>query len=488
MINIMNRCNNEVIKLRSDLKSKIIAEKTIFCSSFGRKYSFINYCISLFSEKNKRKMHLQKIQNIKNQYKKMKANIVDSFENKKKNNIKNRKIKDFLLSGNSSVFFIFSIGMLIWIIAYVFANGSSVLTWDFITGPYSNQNYTLVTNDDFLLEDNLNYSDIDLSKENVSKKWGVSFKYIDDDDSLHIDKISINSPFFDLIDIKSNQNIDITKYKYGITYISMVDNNGSNIIAYANDGIEEFINNLDRGVKIIDSSFIVNGGGIYGSLLTTLSLIGLTLLISFPIGIGGAIYLSIYAKNTKFTKIIRMLIDMTSGIPSIIFGLAGALIFIPFTSSMIGSTGGNLISGALTMTMILLPTIVKTVEESIMVIPNNIIHASYALGASRSETIFKIILPNAIPGILTSLLLSIGRIIGESAALVFALGSTISDTVSLGGSNATLAVHIWYIMGGENPAFDSACAISIIIISIVLVLSLITKIISFKANKFKKGR
>lgn len=249
--------------------------------------------------------------------------------------------------------------------------------------------------------------------------------------------------------------------------------------------IKDFIKELEYGNKIVDSTFLGEGGGFRGSLLNTLSLIGFSILFAFPLGVGGAIYLGVYAKDNKVTKIVRTLIDMTSGIPSIIFGLAGALIFIPIANLIPGSNGGNIISGALTMTMILLPTIVKTVEESIKVIPKSLTNASLALGASRTETVFKVVLPNALPGILTSLLLSIGRIIGESAALVFAMGTTIGEVASMNGSNASLAVHIWVILGGDHPAYDNACAISIVIIVIVLVLTLLLKLVSTKLNKFK---
>ena len=247
----------------------------------------------------------------------------------------------------------------------------------------------------------------------------------------------------------------------------------------------EMLLTADKGVEIVDSTFLGEGGGFRGSLLNTLALIGLSLVFAFPLGVGAAIYLGVYAKETKVTSIIRSLIDMISGVPSIIFGLAGALIFIPVASLIPGTNGGNLLSGALTMTMILLPTIVKTVEESIKVIPKSLTQASLALGASKTETVFKVVLPNSLPGILTSLLLSIGRIIGESAALVFAMGTTIAEYANMNGSNATLAVHIWVILGGDHPAYDNACAIAIVIIIIVLILTLLIKLIAFKMNKFK---
>ena len=242
---------------------------------------------------------------------------------------------------------------------------------------------------------------------------------------------------------------------------------------------------MDDVVRIDASSFLSRGEGIRGSLLTTLSLIGFSLLFALPLGVGAAIYFGVYAKKNAFTNAIRTLIDVTSGIPSIIFGLAGAIIFIPFTNALSGSTGGNIFSGSLTMAVMLLPIIVKTTEESIRVIPQSLTQASLALGASRTQTTFKVVLPNALPGILTSTLLSIGRIIGESAALVFAMGATIGDYASLTDGNASLAVHIYVILGGEAPRYQAACAIAIIILIVVLVLSLLVKFISLRLNRFK---
>lgn len=209
------------------------------------------------------------------------------------------------------------------------------------------------------------------------------------------------------------------------------------------------------------------------------------MLFSLPLGIGGAIYLAIYSRDNFLTRAIRTLIDVTSGIPSIIFGLAGAIIFIPFTNSLFHTTGGNIFSGSLTLAIMLLPTIVKTTEESINVIPRSLKEASLALGASETQTVFKVIIPNSLPGILTATLLSIGRIIGESAALIFSMGAIIGDNVNLLGGNASLAVHIWVALQGETPQYGNACAISIIILITMLILSLIIKLISRKLNKFK---
>lgn len=411
----------------------------------------------------------------------------NTFEYNKKKNLRSIAYKDLYRKFNSFLFSFLTIGLLIWIIVYIFATGSGKLTINKIFGDYKRATYSLKTNDSFVLDDSLDFSDLDLTNENTSTKWGVQFKYlsVDEKEYVAIDKISKNSPFNYLINARDSSLFNKTYDGLYIQSITLTDDYNLMYSALGAMDIQSFIKELDYGNKIIDSTFLGEGGGFRGSLLNTLSLIGFSLLFAFPLGVGGAIYLGVYAKDNKFTKGIRTLIDMTSGIPSIIFGLAGALIFIPIANLIPGSNGGNIISGALTMTMILLPTIVKTVEESIKVIPQSLTNASLALGASRTETVFKVVLPNALPGILTSLLLSIGRIIGESAALVFAMGTTISEIASMNGSNASLAVHIWVILGGDHPAYDNACAISIVIILIVLVLTILLKLVSTKLNKFK---
>ena len=180
------------------------------------------------------------------------------------------------------------------------------------------------------------------------------------------------------------------------------------------------------------------------------------------------------------------MIDMTGGVPSIIFGLVGVIIFIPILNNLIASDGVSLMAGALTLSIMLLPVIIKTTKEAIDVIPQSLSQASLALGASQTQTTFKIILPNAIPGILTSTLLCIGRIIGESAALIFVVESQVQDSVSVNKGATTLATHIWNLLGGENPNYKLACAISIVILTMVLILNIIVKIIGKKLNKFER--
>lgn len=168
---------------------------------------------------------------------------------------------------------------------------------------------------------------------------------------------------------------------------------------------------------------------------------------------------------------------MLTGVPSIIFGLLGAAVFVPFVSSLTAADGGNLISGSLTLAVIILPVIISSTEETLKTIPNAYREASLALGATKSQTTFRVVLKTAIPGILSAVLLSVGRIIGESAALIYAIGTSIKDQIIITEKSTSLAVHIWTIMNAEVPNFELASAISIIILILVLFLSLTVKLV-----------
>ena len=367
-------------------------------------------------------------------------------------------------------------------IVYVFQNGGKLLTWDFITRDYNEHAYTIKTKDGYENNGDLTFENKD-NVEAFSTKWGVGFKdgKNGEDDVVFVVTLDPNSPFNDLVDYNNNGvkiNLD-----YYFSSLTLIKNDGDIEVLKATDGAKKFATSLDDAVSIYDGTLTSQGKGIRGSLLTTLYLIAFSLLFSLPLGIATAIYLAVYAGKNKTTKFIRSLIDVTSGIPSIIFGLAGAIIFIPIVNKLSHTNGGSIFSGSLTLAIMLLPTIVKTVEESIYVIPKSLSQASLALGANQTQTVFKIILPNALPGILTSTLLSIGRIIGESAALIFSMGAIIGDDVDLLKGNASLAVHIWTALQGETPQYGNACAISIIILGVVLILSIIVKLISMRLYK-----
>lgn len=219
------------------------------------------------------------------------------------------------------------------------------------------------------------------------------------------------------------------------------------------------------------------------SIITTLMTVGLSLLIAVPIGIGTAIFLNEYAKrNNLFIKILRGAIDLLNGVPSIVYGLFGMLTFV----ALIGGTS-SILAGCFTISIMLLPTIVRSTEESLKSVQDSLREGSFALGAGKLRTIFKIVLPSALPGILSAVILSMGRVISESAPFIYTMGSVISATpTSYLDSNATLAVAL-YRLSGEGWYMSEAYATAVALIVLVLGLNLLAELIAGKLNKKLKG-
>lgn len=394
-----------------------------------------------------------------------------------------RKFKDLLLQIITYLFSSFGIIILGAIFVFIFVKGGSTLSFNMIKGDYYQEVYNVKYENKNTID--LEYKEIDNAF--YSSRWGIALSDGTNnagENVVYVSYIDASSPIKSMKNQSNNESIILQK-GYIVTKIVLIDEEDNMIVTISKYKAEKMINQINKGVTIEDMQLTTSGGGIRGSLITTFILIGLTLIIALPIGIGGAIYLSEYAKNNKFTAIIRTMIDMSSGIPSVVFGLVGMVIFIPFMNATIGSNGTSIAAGALTMAIMLLPIIIRTTEESIRAIPQSYRHASLALGASKTQTIFKVVIPNALGGILTSTLLSIGRIIGESAALIYVMGTAIKDDVFINKNSTSLAVHMWSIMAGDNPNYAQASAIAIIILFIVLLLNILVKLIVKKFNKFE---
>lgn len=394
-----------------------------------------------------------------------------------------RKFKDLFLQIITYLFSSFGIIILGAIFVFIFVKGGSTLSFDMIKGDY----YQEVYNVKYENENKINLEYKEINNSFYSTRWGIALSdgvNNAGENVVYVSYIDSSSPIKSMKNQSNNESILLQK-KYIVTKIVLIDEEDNMIIAISKYKAEKMVSQMDKGITINDMQLTTSGGGIRGSLITTFILIGLTLLIALPIGIGGAIYLSEYAKSNKFTTILRTMIDMSNGIPSVVFGLVGMVIFIPFMNATIGSNGTSIAAGACTMAIMLLPVIIRTTEESIKAIPQSYRHASLALGASKTQTIFKVVIPNALGGILTSTLLSIGRIIGESAALIYVMGTAIKDDVFINKNSTSLAVHMWSIMAGDNPNYAQACAIAIIILFIVLLLNIFVKLIVKKFNKFE---
>ena len=399
--------------------------------------------------------------------------------------MRSRKIKDILLNSLTYLFSSFGVLILVLIFVFIFSNGAKSISFDLLKGDYYSESYTLKY--DKVNNQTFEYNPI--NQEFFSKKWGVAFKdstNLEGEDVVIISYVDNHSPLINMINMSNNQYISV-EVNQQITKAILVGNNDTVFTVLAKDNAENVAKKFDKAISITNLSLETDGGGIRGSLIATFILIIITLAIALPIGICAAIYLSVYAKKNRLTNTLESMIDMTGGVPSIIFGLVGVIVFIPTLNSLIKSDGVSLMAGALTMSIMLLPVIIKTTKEAIDVIPKSLSQASLALGATQTQTTFKIILPNAIPGILTSTILCIGRIIGESAALIFVVGSQVSDSVSVNKGATTLATHIWNLLGGENPNYELACSISIVILMMVLLLNIIVKIIGKNLNKFSEA-
>ncbi len=241
---------------------------------------------------------------------------------------------------------------------------------------------------------------------------------------------------------------------------------------------------LLNGLKYIDLDFFTQEpssmgrkGGIYSIIIGTIYLTAVSIIIATPIGVAAAIYLTEYAKETKFVKLIRFGTETLSGIPSIIFGLFGFVFFVIFLGFR-----WSILSGGLTLAMMILPTLVRTTEEAIKTVPQAYREGSFALGATKLQTIVKVVLPSSISGILTGLILGIGRAIGETAAVMLTAGSSLGVPKSLMDPTRTMAVHT-YILASEGLSKEKTFATASVLILLVLFINLMANI---TANRYMK--
>lgn len=402
---------------------------------------------------------------------------------------KQRKRKDLLLNGITYFSSAIGVFVLVSIFVFVFSKGSGTLGLKLLTGDYWAKNYLLSVESSYNQIGNFKVPDNLDSSVYYSTRWGVGFIDATDQNQepvVLIETIDPDSPLMHLID-ESVVSKDAKKAEIGyqVENLGYKDKNGvvkmaGNIMA---QNAQEVASILDNDAQTLTNMYFKTpGGGIRGSIISTLYLIVVSLLIALPLGIAAAIYLHEYAGKGKATQIMRSAIEMLTGVPSIIYGLMGVAVLFPITT-LFGAKTSNILLGALTMAIILLPTIIRSTEEALLVVPQSLRDASLSLGANQSQTIFKVILPCAVPGILTGVLLSIGRVIGESAALIYTMGTYVNDTPTLISQGTSLAVQIYNIMSSEQPNFELACAISIVILVFVLILNIAVKLLSKRFSK-----
>lgn len=214
------------------------------------------------------------------------------------------------------------------------------------------------------------------------------------------------------------------------------------------------------------------------ALINTVIMTLLSLLLAVPIGIFSAIFLAEYAgKGNKFVDIIRLTTETLSGIPSIVYGLFGMLFFVSTCH-----WGFSLLAGAFTLAIMILPLIMRTTEEALLSVPDSYREGSFGLGAGKLRTVFYIVLPSAVPGILAGVILAIGRIVGETAALIYTAGSVAQVPSSVLGSGRTLAVHM-YLLASEGLYMDQAYATAVFLLVLVVVINTLSGMVAKKLTK-----
>jgi len=233
---------------------------------------------------------------------------------------------------------------------------------------------------------------------------------------------------------------------------------------------------ISQGLHMINWEFLTtkprkmgSEGGIYPAIVGTAYLVLTTMIIATPIGVGAAIYLNEYTSRGKITSVIRFATEALAGIPSIVFGLFGFAFFVILLKPVTG--GWSILSASLTGVTMVLPTIVRTAEEALKAVPDSLREGSLALGTTKWQTIRSLILPTAMPGIVTGIILSIGRVVGETAAFLLTLGGTLLIPHSLMDGSRTLSLHL-YMVAMETGAMDVAFGTAAVLIVLILIINL----------------
>lgn len=246
---------------------------------------------------------------------------------------------------------------------------------------------------------------------------------------------------------------------------------------------------LCRGIPYVtwqmlstEPSVLKNTYGILPNILNTLYIVIMTLIIVLPIGVGAAIYLNEYARNKKIVRMIEFATETLSGIPSIIYGLAGMLIFCQFFG-----LGTGMLAGSMTLVIMTLPTIIRTTQESLKTVPNSYREGSLAMGAGKWHMIRTVVLPSAIDGIVTGCILAVGRVVGESAALLFTAGMankivSFGRAITPGTSGASLTVAL-YMYAMERNQVNVAFAIAVILLLLTFLINFAAKLVAYKLKK-----
>jgi len=242
---------------------------------------------------------------------------------------------------------------------------------------------------------------------------------------------------------------------------------------------------FSQSAGFLNLSLITGERGILPMIVTTLYVVLVSIAIALPVGISTAIYLNEYSGDSALVRALRLATDTLAGIPSIIYGLFGLLFF----SRMMGF-GQSIIAGGLTLSIMILPVIIRTTEESLKSIPVAVREGSLALGATKFQTIVHVVLPPALPGIVTALILAIGRVVGESAPVLLTVGLAMNLPRSILDSGRTLTIHLYQLTSEaiHEDDFGIAFATAAVLILLVVLINLATKVITHRFRKNARNR
>ncbi len=243
---------------------------------------------------------------------------------------------------------------------------------------------------------------------------------------------------------------------------------------------------LKEGLPVLNASFLLESprnmgreGGIFSTIIGTAALTVVAIIVGAPLGVGTAIFLREYTRESKTSRVIRFGTDCLAGVPSIIFGLFGFVFFVIRLNM-----GWSILSGGLTLAAMILPTVISTAEEAIKTVPYSYREVSYSLGGTKWHTVTRVVLPNALPGIFTGILLSVGRSIGETAAIILTAGSSLVMPTSLFSPIRTMSVH-FYILAREGISMKMAYGTGAALILLVLIVNMLSQ---WLINRYIKRR
>ncbi len=394
-------------------------------------------------------------------------------------NCNSRKTKDNIAKVIIYLATTLTVLTLLVILGFVFYRGLPGINKDFLTRMWDDKT-TIVTTERKSIS--TEKKDLSAEKKNVSIDKAIS-NYVPSlgiyleiqDGNVVVTGIDSNSPVRDAVNKKDDP--------YKIKKSDIIERVGKTDLRKA-DSLNEAILAINKEANSLDLKVRRPGGGIIPMAASTVIIIVITLIVALPIGVGAAIYLNEYAHPGKVLNLIRFAIQNLAGIPSIIYGLFGMLFFVQLLKMQY-----SVLAGSLTLSIMLLPTIISTTEETLKGVPDSYRQGSYGLGATKIQTITKVLLPSALPGILVAIILSIGRIVGESAALIWTAGTVAQIPKALygsGASGATLTTKMfWEIQEASN--IDTATSIAVVLIVLVIVLNLTSKLITKRFLK-KTGK